>query len=518
MPVMDGFAATERIREAERGRARTPVVALTASALVSDRERCLGAGMDDYVAKPIDPDALAEVLDRWAPRAPEADGPLALHGPTRPIASADDRPHRRRPDRGPGRAPDAGRREPAGHLHPLLHPAGGRPARRDPGLRGAGRTTRRSRMAAHELKGSAATIGAVRVAALCARAGARRVPGARARARAARRPGRRARAGGHRARRHRWSGRVSASPAERPRAPAERPPGAGLVPHRLPVLGATATARTGLAAFHRALVAVGLGHYNLVRLSSVIPPGHGRRRRPSGPGSGAAGPVAGTRGPTTLVDGHHGDRVYCVYAEHGTDVAGRGGVGRRRLGAARRRPGRLLRRAPRGHAPRPSATDIRTSLADMTDDEVAEFAPPQWVLEGVRLRGRARLRPGRRPVRRRRLVAPAEGDGGARASGGESAPRRGRARRSARRTCRPRPRRRAGRGRRAPRTPRPGQRVLDPGPPVLDRPRDSSSTRARRRAPGPRRAGACAPRGRTARPRACARSGTPPGRRAGSAP
>jgi len=70
MPVMDGFAATERIRESERGRARTPVVALTASALVADRERCLAAGMDDYVAKPIDPDALASVLDRWAPAVP----------------------------------------------------------------------------------------------------------------------------------------------------------------------------------------------------------------------------------------------------------------------------------------------------------------------------------------------------------------------------------------------------------------------------------------------------------------
>jgi CheY-like chemotaxis protein len=63
---MDGFEATKaiRIRESEGSR-RIPIVAVTANALVGERERCLSAGMDDYLAKPIDRDALAAVLDRW---------------------------------------------------------------------------------------------------------------------------------------------------------------------------------------------------------------------------------------------------------------------------------------------------------------------------------------------------------------------------------------------------------------------------------------------------------------------
>ncbi|GAB2585476.1 pyruvoyl-dependent arginine decarboxylase [Microlunatus antarcticus] len=174
---------------------------------------------------------------------------------------------------------------------------------------------------------------------------------------------------------------MSAELVDGPRTPAARPPGAGLVPHRLPVLGATATARTGLAAFHRALTAVGLGHYNLVRLSSVIPPGTA-----VGVGRVDQGPALPARWrdarPDDVVDGHHGDRVYCVYAEHGTDVPGEqvwAGVG-----WAQRVDGQGGFFVEH-HGPTPEAvtTDIRTSLEDMTTDEVAEFAPPEWVLEGV---------------------------------------------------------------------------------------------------------------------------------------
>ena len=65
MPVMDGFAATRAIREGEDDGSRLTIVAMTAFAMEGDRERCIAAGMDDYIAKPMTPDALAGLLDRW---------------------------------------------------------------------------------------------------------------------------------------------------------------------------------------------------------------------------------------------------------------------------------------------------------------------------------------------------------------------------------------------------------------------------------------------------------------------
>jgi two-component system, sensor histidine kinase and response regulator len=67
MPVMDGLTATEELRRRERssGAPHIPIVALTANAMEGDRERCLGAGMDDFLSKPFGRQQLATVLRRW---------------------------------------------------------------------------------------------------------------------------------------------------------------------------------------------------------------------------------------------------------------------------------------------------------------------------------------------------------------------------------------------------------------------------------------------------------------------
>ena len=94
MPDMDGFEATHRIRHPESDvlSHEIPVVAMTAHTMAGDRESCLGAGMDDYISKPIDPRILAEV-----------DRTLAL-GHTQVHAGANAYPVPLRPSRLPTRA------------------------------------------------------------------------------------------------------------------------------------------------------------------------------------------------------------------------------------------------------------------------------------------------------------------------------------------------------------------------------------------------------------------------------
>ncbi len=65
MPVMDGLDATRELRRREGDAHHTPIIAMTASAQTEDRDRCLAAGMDDYIAKPFTPEALAAMLSRW---------------------------------------------------------------------------------------------------------------------------------------------------------------------------------------------------------------------------------------------------------------------------------------------------------------------------------------------------------------------------------------------------------------------------------------------------------------------
>ena len=71
MPVMDGYTATAQIRILEQqglaAKKKTPIIALTANALKEDRQKCLNAGMDDYLAKPMEPSLVSRVLEKWLP-------------------------------------------------------------------------------------------------------------------------------------------------------------------------------------------------------------------------------------------------------------------------------------------------------------------------------------------------------------------------------------------------------------------------------------------------------------------
>jgi signal transduction histidine kinase/CheY-like chemotaxis protein/HPt (histidine-containing phosphotransfer) domain-containing protein len=112
MPEMDGYQATGSIREAEGavspdgGAIHIPIIALTAHAMEGDRERCLAAGMDDYLAKPFPQIKLSAAIARWLPQddADSADEPLA-----RETVSTPSKPQQpsRDPERRPGRAPGA---------------------------------------------------------------------------------------------------------------------------------------------------------------------------------------------------------------------------------------------------------------------------------------------------------------------------------------------------------------------------------------------------------------------------
>ena len=85
MPVMDGFEATRRIRQSPSdlpGISAIPIIAMTADAMPSDRDRCLREGMNDYLAKPVELDRLADVLGKWLPAPADAAGSDAEQPPT----------------------------------------------------------------------------------------------------------------------------------------------------------------------------------------------------------------------------------------------------------------------------------------------------------------------------------------------------------------------------------------------------------------------------------------------------
>lgn len=65
MPVMDGYEATQKLRAKLSPKEHIPIIAMTAHAMKGDREKCLLAGMDDYISKPIKPDDLYAMLEKW---------------------------------------------------------------------------------------------------------------------------------------------------------------------------------------------------------------------------------------------------------------------------------------------------------------------------------------------------------------------------------------------------------------------------------------------------------------------
>ncbi len=172
MPELDGYETTRRIRRHESPGRRAVIVAVTAHAMKGERERCLAAGMDDYLSKPLRGEDLRAVLDRWL-----------LGGDASAEAGAD-RPSREPADRGPGRpasvgaaaldpgplaaARELGRktgRDIAGEMIEIFEREG--PQRLEAMRRAfAGRDHRALAKAAHALGGSAAYLGAASLARL----------------------------------------------------------------------------------------------------------------------------------------------------------------------------------------------------------------------------------------------------------------------------------------------------------------------------------------------------------------
>ena len=87
MPEMDGYQATQAIRRMSDYRQKIPIIALTANAMQGDKERCLDAGMDDYISKPVTPEALRDVLARWVGTASSPSSGAPSASTTRPRIS-----------------------------------------------------------------------------------------------------------------------------------------------------------------------------------------------------------------------------------------------------------------------------------------------------------------------------------------------------------------------------------------------------------------------------------------------
>ncbi len=159
MPEMDGFEATAAIRDRERlaGSGRhTPIIAMTAGATSGDRQRCIAAGMDAYLAKPIKADTLAAMVSRWinSIRAGSS-GPVVV-ATTEPIVDQAMIAALR----------ELGEQEFEDLVTLFIADGAGRVAElRSAAARGDAAALRQ---VAHSLKGSSSTFGAVAMATLCA--------------------------------------------------------------------------------------------------------------------------------------------------------------------------------------------------------------------------------------------------------------------------------------------------------------------------------------------------------------
>jgi PAS domain S-box-containing protein len=75
MPEMDGYTATRKIRSSNKPYSKIPIIAMTANAMKGDKEKCLAAGMSDYISKPVDPDIIKNKLHQWSSQAMEISVP-----------------------------------------------------------------------------------------------------------------------------------------------------------------------------------------------------------------------------------------------------------------------------------------------------------------------------------------------------------------------------------------------------------------------------------------------------------
>jgi PAS domain S-box-containing protein len=160
MPELDGYETTLRMRRREGERWQVPVIALTAHAMQGDREKCLVAGMNDYISKPFRVETLRQIIQRWLTPGAAGSAP-ELPSPWPPPSAASVDPEALERIRALGRA--AGR----DLLRQMVETFSSRPHLEELREAIAAGDRKALELRAHSLKGSAGTLGAQRLADLC---------------------------------------------------------------------------------------------------------------------------------------------------------------------------------------------------------------------------------------------------------------------------------------------------------------------------------------------------------------